>query len=392
MIRHSLGSLLPRECLLLNLILTKPALMSLFKLRGELSTQQRIILAILGGIITLSIWWGLAEALAQKRPVVEGELKVLPSSFDTLITKAQRDSMLRQDSLLQARATSFEKVYPILPPPLKVLSSYSRLIQDDGLIGNTSRSIWLNLQGYIWALLIALPFGFILGLLPLFRGLFSRQIDALRYLPLSALTSLFIVWFGLEDTMKVAFLAFGILVYLLPVIVQRIQEVEDVYVQTAFTLSATNWQTIRSVYIPAVLSKVMDDIRVLTAISWTYIIIAELLNRQGGIGGLIFIKSKMGQIDKVFAILLLIILIGFIQDRIFSYIDKRICPHKYLKYKLPGLQECQTGIYFILLMLLVKTLLPALIPAIVVWVALLVSLAMIGMGEMKMLNSSKTAK
>lgn len=366
--------------------------MSLFKLRGELTTQQRVILAILGGIITLSIWWGLAETLAQKRPVVQGELKVLPSSFDTLITKAQRDSMLRQDSLLQAQATSFVKVYPILPPPLKVLSSYQSLIKDDELIGNTTRSIWLNLQGYIWALLIALPFGFVLGLLPLFRGLFSRQIDALRYLPLSALTSLFIVWFGLEDTMKVAFLAFGILVYLLPVIVQRIQEVEDVYVQTAFTLSATSWQSIRSVYIPAVFSKVMDDIRVLTAISWTYIIIAELLNRQGGIGGLIFIKSKMGQIDKVFAILLLIILIGFIQDRIFSYIDRRISPHKYLKFKLTGLLECQYGIYFILLMLLVKTLLPGLIPAIGVWVALLVGLVMIGMGEMRMLNASKTTK
>src|SRR5690606_28863210 len=136
---------------------------------------------------------------------------------------------------------------------------------------------------------------------------------------LSALTSLFIVWFGLEDRMKIAFLAFGILVYLLPVIVQRIREVEEVYVQTAFTLSATNWQTFRSVYIPAVFSRLMDDIRVLTAISWTYIIIAELLNRQGGIGGLIFIKSKMGQIDRVFAMLLLIIGIGFLQDRLLSY-------------------------------------------------------------------------
>jgi len=192
--------------------------------------------------------------------------------------------------------------------------------------------------------------------------------------------------------MKIAFLAFGILVYLLPVIVQRIQEVEDVYVQTAFTLSATNWQTIRSVYIPAVLSKVMDDIRVLTAISWTYIIIAELLNRQGGIGGLIFVKSKMGQIDKVFAILLLIIFIGFIQDRIFSYIDKRICPHKYLKHKLPGLQECQYGIYFFLLVLLVNTLFPNVIPVIGTWIALLGSLAMIGMGEMRILGASKTAK
>ncbi|MBK6996868.1 MAG: ABC transporter permease subunit [Lewinellaceae bacterium] len=363
--------------------------MSLFKLRGELGYAHRIVLAVLGGLITLAIWWVLAEALSSQRPVVEGGLRELPSLLDTTITKVQRDSILRQDSLLTANASSFEKVYPVLPPPSKIPDAYRQLIAHDQLIANTSRSIWLNIQGYLWALLIALPIGFVLGLIPLFRGLFSRQIDALRYLPLSALTSLFIVWFGLEDTMKIAFLAFGILVYLLPVIVQRIREVEDVYVQTAFTLSATNWQTFRSVYLPAVFSRLMDDIRVLTAISWTYIIIAELLNRQGGIGGLIFIKSKMGQIDRVFAMLLLIIVIGFLQDRLLSYIDTRLNPHKYLKYKWPGVQECQYGIFFILLTLLAKALLPSYIPEVVVWIAVVVGIVMIVLGELKLASASK---
>jgi len=287
------------------------------------------------------------------------------------------------------RATAFEKVYPVLPPPTKIPGAFQQLVEHDELVSNTSRSVWLNIQGYLWALLIALPIGFLLGLIPLLRGLFSRQIDALRYLPLSALTSLFIVWFGLEDRMKIAFLAFGILVYLLPVIVQRIREVEEVYVQTAFTLSATNWQTFRSVYIPAVFSRLMDDIRVLTAISWTYIIIAELLNRQGGIGGLIFIKSKMGQIDRVFAMLLLIIVIGFLQDRLLSYIDTRLNPHKYLKHKWPGVQECQYGIFFVLLCLLAKAMMPALIPATFVWIAVVGGVAMIVMGELKLKNASK---
>ncbi|MFN0015879.1 MAG: ABC transporter permease, partial [Saprospiraceae bacterium] len=305
--------------------------MSLFKLRGKLSLSSQALLALAGAVVTLALWWALAETLSTQRPIVDGGLIELPSALDTTITPAQRDSILRQDSLLLAGATSFEKVYPVLPPPTKIPGAFQQLIAHDELASNTTRSIWLNIQGYLWALLIALPLGFLLGLIPLFSGLFSRQVDALRYLPLSALTSLFIVWFGLEDTMKIAFLAFGILVYLLPVIVQRIREVEDVYVQTAFTLSANNWQAFRSVYLPAVFSRLMDDVRVLTAISWTYIIIAELLNRQGGIGGLIFIKSKMGQIDRVFAILLLIILIGFVQDRIFSYMDTRLNPHKYLK-------------------------------------------------------------
>ena len=121
----------------------------------------------------------------------------------------------------------------------------------------------------------------------------------MRYLPLTAVTGLFILWFGIEDEMKVAFLAFGIIVYLLPVVVQRIDEVKDVYLKTVYTLGATDWQTVKSVYIPSVMSKLMDDIRVLTAISWTYIIIAELLNRQGGgIGAMIYIKARQGKQKK----------------------------------------------------------------------------------------------
>lgn len=257
-----------------------------------------------------------------------------------------------------ANAKTFVRVYPLLPRPDRVVSSYTPLIKEDALAKNTGRSVWLNLQGYFWAMVIAIPLGFLIGLLPLFRGLFSKQVNALRYLPLSALTGLFIIWFGIEDQMKIAFLAFGIIVYLLPVVVQRIDEVEDVYLKTVFTLGATNWQTIRSVYLPAVMSKLMDDIRVLTAISWTYIIIAELLNRQGGIGSLIYIKARQGQVDRVFAVLLVIILIGFVQDRLFVYIDQRLFPHKHYKTALRGVRQVEYAIVAFFLYLAALFLLP----------------------------------
>ena len=50
---------------------------------------------------------------------------------------------------------------------------------------------------------------------------------------------------GLDTDMKVHFLAFGILIYLLPVVVQRIDEIEDVYFKTVYTLGANSWQTFR---------------------------------------------------------------------------------------------------------------------------------------------------
>jgi len=258
------------------------------------------------------------------------------------------------------------------------------------------KSLWLNIQGYFWAVLIAVPIGFLIGLFPLFKGLFSKQVDAMRFLPLTALTGLFIIWFGIEDQMKIAFLAFGILVYLLPVVSQRVAEVQDVYLKTVFTLGATDWQTIKTVYIPSVMSRLMDDIRVLTAISWTYIIIAELLNRQGGIGSLMYIKARQGQIEKVFAGLIVIIIIGFLQDRIFQFIDKRIFPHKYLNTQPSGLKESQSGILLILggvlFVLLLKIILPnslwimsSLLPVILIGGVLFVLY-----GEFKIMQNAKT--
>ncbi len=218
----------------------------------------------------------------------------------------------------------------ILPHPLRVFQSYGELLKDNELVRNTFSSYALNLGGYMKALLWAIPIGFIIGLIPMFRGMFLQFINALRFLPLTAVTSLFIVWYGIGTPMKMNFLAFGIVIYLLPTIIQRIDEVEDVYLTTVYTLGASKWQTFKSVYWPAVMSKLSDDIRVLTAISWTYIIVIENIGSNGGIGFLMHgPTARQGRVDKMFALLILVMLIGVVQDKLFLYLDRKLFPHKY---------------------------------------------------------------
>ena len=60
-----------------------------------------------------------------------------------------------------------------------------------------------------------------------------------------------------------------------------------------------------------------------------HIIIAELVNKSGGIGALAYVSARQSRIDKVFAILFVIILIGFVQDKLFTKLDKVLFPHKY---------------------------------------------------------------
>jgi NitT/TauT family transport system permease protein len=70
-------------------------------------------------------------------------------------------------------------------------------------------------MGYCEAIIISVIVGFIIGLSPICRGLSEHIISSSRYLPLSAMTGIFIAWFGLQITMKIHFLAFGIIVYFL---------------------------------------------------------------------------------------------------------------------------------------------------------------------------------
>ena len=262
--------------------------MKLLQLRGKVSPRQRWILGIAGLLFILLIW--------------------------VLLTAGQ-------NPIVSPRA---------LPKPFKVFTAFGELFSENNLIRNSFFSIGLNLAGYIEAILISVPIGFAIGLYPLFKGMFQSQVDAIRYIPLTALIGIFIVWFGTQTPMKYHFLAFGIIIYMLPVIVQRINDVKDVYLKTVYTLGASDWQTIKSVYFPAVMSKFMDDIRVLTAISWTYIIVIEGVGSEGGLGDLIYrVGQRQARIDKVFAILLLIIVIGMLTDRMFIALDKTFFPHKY---------------------------------------------------------------
>jgi len=258
---------------------------SLFSLRAPLPSRVRTLLE-LGGLMFLILLW-----------IVITSLGLIPQS--------------------------------LLPSPLSVLKSFKELHFEDALVRNLFYSIKLNVFGYVEAIAICIPVGFAVGLLPFFHGVFSRHIDAIRFLPITALTGLFIAWFGIETNMKVQFLAFGIIVYLLPVVVQRVQELDAVYQQTAFTLGASRWQMVRTVFLPGILPKLSDDIRVLTAISWTYIIVAELVNRSGGIGAMIYSSARQSRIDKVFALLLVIVLVGFLQDKLLAWLDRVLFAHKY---------------------------------------------------------------
>lgn len=260
---------------------------NLFELRGRLDKRTNMMVGISGFFVLMSLW------------VLITHFKLIPSQ--------------------------------LLPSPGRVLLAFPELHFKNALIRNLGYSVYLNIMGYLEAITLSLIIGFIMGLFPIFKGLFSGYVNSARFVPMTAVTGLFIAWFGIETNMKIQFLAVGIMVYLIPVVVARIEEIDDVYEHTARMLGASPIQRVISVYIPSVAGRIIVDIQNLLAISWTYIIVAEMINSSsGGIGSLAFLSAKQSRIDKVFAVLLVIVLVGFLQDRIFSFLDKKICRYKYI--------------------------------------------------------------
>lgn len=235
--------------------------------------------------------------------------------------------------LLWSLIAAFELVPPkILPPPLKVLTSFYELHFDDALIRNAMYSLSLNLLGLFEATVISIPIGFLIGLYPIFKATTERSLNMARYVPLTAFVGIFVAWFGIDSNMKVQFLAAAIILYLIPVVVQRVEEVEEVYVQTVRTLGASTWQTIKTVFIPSVLSRVFKDIMILAALSWTYIVVAEMVNSNGGgIGALSYIAGRQSRTDKVYALVLTIVFIGYVLDKAFILFDRIAFGYKYVK-------------------------------------------------------------
>lgn len=217
----------------------------------------------------------------------------------------------------------------IFPSPSKVVVSMYELLINYNLLENTWYSIKLNFLGYFEAIAISIPLGFLIGLFPLFNGMFSRWVDSVRFIPLTAVTGIFIGIFGLALDMKVHFLSFGIIIYLLPIFVTRVSETEMVHRQTMWTLGASKWETFRYLYFPSVMSKIFSDIRVIVAISWTYIIVAELIAKDLGVGALIATSAKQSRTDMVFAVLIVIIIVGYLSDLGFKMLDKFLFPYRY---------------------------------------------------------------
>jgi NitT/TauT family transport system permease protein len=201
-----------------------------------------------------------------------------------------------------------------LPSPTDVLGGMAELFNKYEL----GLAIWTSTRRIAFAFLlassVAFPLGVLMGSFDAINRLLEPIVAPMRYMPISAFIPLLILWCGIYETEKVAFLFLGVFVYLLPVVVNAVRAVPQELVDTALTLGATKFDVIRTVLVPSALPEIVDSFRVMNAISWTYVILAEAVNADHGLGYMVELARTHQKMSWAFAGLLVIGGIGLATD------------------------------------------------------------------------------
>jgi NitT/TauT family transport system permease protein len=209
-----------------------------------------------------------------------------------------------------------------VPSPTEVVRGTLQLFLQYDLLDAILISTRRIVLAFVLASAIALPLGVLMGAFTPIHHLFESIMAPLRYMPISAFIPLLILWFGIYESQKIAFLFLGVFVYLLPVVVSAVRAVPEELVQTALTLGASRVQVIRTVLLPAALPEIFDSFRVMNAISWTYVILAEAVNPEHGLGYMVELARTHQKASWSFAGLLVIGGIGLLTDQLIRSVSQ----------------------------------------------------------------------
>lgn len=188
----------------------------------------------------------------------------------------------------------------VFPSPLEVLRAFPSLFSESALLQNVYAS-WLRIgQAFLWCAVVAMPLGLLMASFRWMNDLVNPIAAPMRSMPITAFLPAFIGLFGIDETMKVAFLWFGMFFYLLAVVVEEVNRVDGSLLETAYTLGAKKYQVLWLMF-RASFPGIFSSFRILYDIGWTYVILAEIVNRKKGVGAMVQSAYEFHRSDLVYA-------------------------------------------------------------------------------------------
>ncbi|WP_035919941.1 MULTISPECIES: ABC transporter permease [Leisingera] len=218
----------------------------------------------------------------------------------------------------------------LLPGPGKVLTALYTLFAESGFLGDVLVSVWRVMLSFVLACALAVPLGILMGAFKTVEAFFSPFVSAWRYLPAPSFIPLLLMWFGAGDAQKLALLFIGVIWFLITLIADHTKAVQKDLINTSVTLGGSRLQVLRTVVVPAALPNIVIAMRQMLAVSWTYLVIAEITAADAGIGAMMMRAKRFLHVDQIMAGILVIGLLGLICDYLlralhaqaFQYLDE----------------------------------------------------------------------
>lgn len=260
----------------------------IFEIRSRVPSRMAILLGAMPLFAAIILWWGLTRGIPEERVIS----------------------------------------YNILPSPLEVIQSVPELLTRRELLTNLETSLKRVGIAFLLAVGVALPLGVLMGSFGTFRSIFTPTTTASGYIPIATLLPLTMSWLGTGETQKIVFLALAFGIYLLPMVVGAIDAVPDVYLKTASTLGARQLDQVFRVLIPVALPSIWQGMRLAFGVGWTYLVLAEAVVMDGGLGTLILISQRRGPREHIYLVIILITLVAWVTDIIWVQLGRLFFPYR----------------------------------------------------------------
>jgi sulfonate transport system permease protein len=212
----------------------------------------------------------------------------------------------------------------IFPSPVKVLNRAIIMIKNGQLLEYTSVSAKRAIIGFV----IGGGIGFLLGLI---NGMWrisditlNTTLQMLRNIPVLALISLMIVWFGIGEKVKIIMVAFGVFFPLYINTYHGIKSLDKGLIEMGRVYGLKGFSLFRNVILPGALASVLVGIRLSLGTMWLILIAAETIAADAGIGYMAMTARELMQMDKVVLSIIIYALLGKLSDVIASALERKL--------------------------------------------------------------------
>ncbi|MET0412907.1 MAG: ABC transporter permease [Polyangiaceae bacterium] len=207
-----------------------------------------------------------------------------------------------------------------------------RAVADAALEVLAAEDLWLDFRasflrvgaGFLLAAALGIPIGLCMGGFKSCEALLQPLTEFVRYIPVPALIPILMVIFGIDELPKVMLIWAGTFFQLSLMVADEVRRVPYELLQVSYTLGASRSLALRLVLWRAAMPGIFDALRLCNGWAWTYLVVAELVAANEGMGFRVLKFSRFLQTPKIWVYLLLLGVIGLALDLLFRRLNRRL--------------------------------------------------------------------